>query len=163
MSILLTLYSCTFAVSSYIIYLHHHMLVNMKLDVSGFKRIAFLGCKFHWSSLFRIVQQKQSFQYWHSRIVESLWKTLVNVYIICHIHHLLFLYCHLLYEQISPSALQMYFTEQCKHHARPSVRKLAYFNADMNYINPASFAIPWNIPFLSSNSVEGASNSATLP
>lgn len=64
----------------------------------------------------------------------------------------------------------MYFPEQClielktQHQAKQTLLKLSsFFNTDTDYINPASFAIPWNIPFLSSNSVEGASNSAILP
>ena len=90
------------------------------------------------------------------------------------VHHLSLSCCHSLRvnipEQILPLTFQVYFTGQClielkhKHHAKQPVLKLSsYFNAGMSYINPASFAIPWNIPFLSSNNVEGASNSAILP
>ena len=145
------------------------MLVNMKLDANGFKRITYSSCRFHCSSLYRIAQLKQSWQYWHSCFCREFVKNSSQC-----VHHLSFLCCHSLrvniHEQILPSTFQVYFTEQClielkhKHHAKQSVLKLSlYFNAGMSYINPASFAIPWNIPFLSSNNVEGASNSAILP
>ena len=37
-------------ICSYILYLQHMMLVNVKLDISGCNRIAFEGCRLHWSS-----------------------------------------------------------------------------------------------------------------
>ena len=47
-------------ICSSILYLHHMMLVNMKLDISDCKRIIFQGCRLHWSSSFLMVQLKQS-------------------------------------------------------------------------------------------------------
>ena len=56
------------------VYLQFPSLIapNVKLDVSGFKGIMFQGCRFPWSSSFSIAQLKQSWQYWHSCIAESL-------------------------------------------------------------------------------------------
>ena len=44
---------------SFLLYLRHMMLVNVKSDVSGYKRIAFQGCRLYWSILFLMVQLKQ--------------------------------------------------------------------------------------------------------
>ena len=33
-----------------LLYLHYMILVNVKLDVSGYKEIMFQGCIIHWSS-----------------------------------------------------------------------------------------------------------------
>ena len=35
-------------ICKFLLYLHHMILVNVKLDVSGYKRIIFQGCRFHW-------------------------------------------------------------------------------------------------------------------
>ena len=48
------------------------MLVNGKIDVSGCNRITFQGYSLRWSISFLMAQQKQSWQYWHFCIVESL-------------------------------------------------------------------------------------------
>ena len=56
-------------ISSYLLYLYHMMLVNVKLDVSGHKRIMFQVCRFHWPCLFLIVQVKQNWQYWQGSLV----------------------------------------------------------------------------------------------
>ena len=63
---------------SFLFYLQHMMLVNMKLDISRSNRITFQGSWLHWSIYFLIVQPKWSWQYWHSYIVEILWKTLLR-------------------------------------------------------------------------------------
>ena len=47
------------------------MLVNVKLDVSGFRRIIFQGYKLHWFSSFVMARLKQSWQYRHSCFVEG--------------------------------------------------------------------------------------------
>ena len=54
------------------------MLVYVKLDVSGYERIIFKGCRLHWSSSFLMAQLKQSWQHWHSCIAESLCKSLLE-------------------------------------------------------------------------------------
>ena len=45
------------------------MLVNVKLDVSGYNVITF-----HWFTSFLMAQLKQNWQHWHSCIVDSLWE-----------------------------------------------------------------------------------------
>ena len=70
-ALLSTLYSHFCSFSSY---LQHIRLVNMKLDISGYNRITFQGCRLHWNSSFLMVQPKRSWQYLHSCIVENLWK-----------------------------------------------------------------------------------------
>ena len=65
-------------ICSFLLYLQHMVLVNMKIDISGFNSITFQGCRLRWSSYFLMVKVKQSWQYWHSCIVESLWKTLMT-------------------------------------------------------------------------------------
>ena len=42
------------------------ILVNIKSDISGWNRITFQGCTFHWSSSFLMTELKQSWQFWHS-------------------------------------------------------------------------------------------------
>ena len=59
-------------------YLHHMMLVNVKLHVRGCKRIIIKGCRLHYSSSFLMVQLKQRWQYWHFCIAESLWRTVLS-------------------------------------------------------------------------------------
>ena len=63
-------------ICSILLYLQHMMSVNMTWDITGCKRITFQGCRPHWSSFFLITQLKQIWQYRHSCIVESFWKTL---------------------------------------------------------------------------------------
>ena len=63
-------------ICSFHLYLHHMLLVNMTLDISWYNRVTFQGCTLQWSSSFLMEQLKQSWQYWHSCIVKSLWKTL---------------------------------------------------------------------------------------
>ena len=53
-------------------------LVNPKLDISRSKRITFEDYKIHCSCSFLMAQLKQSWQYWHSCIAESLWKPLLE-------------------------------------------------------------------------------------
>ena len=48
-----------------------------KLEISGYNRIIFQGCRLHWSSSFLMAELERSWQYWHSCIAESLWKTLL--------------------------------------------------------------------------------------
>ena len=57
-------------ICSFLPYLQHMMLVNMQLDISGYNRITFQGCRLHWYSSF-LMAQNGSWQYWHSCIVES--------------------------------------------------------------------------------------------
>ena len=63
-------------ICSFLLYMHHMMLVNIKLDISGHKLITFQGYKLHWSGSFLMAQLKRSWQYWHSCIAQSLWKPL---------------------------------------------------------------------------------------
>ena len=56
---------------SFLLYLQHMVLVNMKLDISGCSRITFQGCRLHWPSSFLMAQLKLSWQYWHFCIVVS--------------------------------------------------------------------------------------------
>ena len=62
-------------IHKFLLYLHHMILVNRKLSVSGCK-ILFQGCRLHRLSSFLMAQLKQSWQCWHFCILESLWKTL---------------------------------------------------------------------------------------
>ena len=59
-------------------YLHQMILVNVKLDDSGYMSITFPGWRIHWSCLFLMAQLKQSCQYWHFCVAQSLWKTIVT-------------------------------------------------------------------------------------
>ena len=52
---------------SFLLYLHQMMLVNVKLDISGFQ-----GCGLHWSNPFLMVQLKRSWQHRNSWIADSL-------------------------------------------------------------------------------------------
>ena len=61
----------TIYTGSFLLYLQHIILVNMKLDNSGCNRITFQG-PIHWSSSFLTAQLKQSWQYYHSYIVKTL-------------------------------------------------------------------------------------------
>ena len=54
-----------------------YMLGNV--NVSGQKKIAFQGCRFHWSSSVLMTQPKQSWRNWHSCVVKSLWKLFVSL------------------------------------------------------------------------------------
>ena len=51
-------------------YLHCMMLVHVKLDIGGYKRITFQGCRLHQSSSF---QNWQNWQYWHLFACEKLY------------------------------------------------------------------------------------------
>ena len=59
-------------ICSFLLYLQYIMLVNIKLDICGYKLIRFQGCRLHWSDLFLMAQLKRSWQYWHSCIMQSL-------------------------------------------------------------------------------------------
>ena len=61
----------------FLLYFWNILLVNMKINIRGFNRITFQGCRLHWSSSFLMAKLKRSWQDWYSCIVESLWKTLV--------------------------------------------------------------------------------------
>ena len=63
-------------ISHIFFHMSHRKLVNVKLDISGFKRITLLRCRFNWSCLFQITQLKWSWQYWRYCDVESMWKPL---------------------------------------------------------------------------------------
>ena len=83
LALLPTLYSNKFTVSfficSFFLYLWNIMLANTKLDITGHHKIIFQVYRLYWSSCSLIGQLKQSWQYCHSCIAETLWKTLVNV------------------------------------------------------------------------------------
>ena len=55
-----------------LLHLHHMMLVNVKIDVSGYEKITIQGYRLHWFSSFLMAQWKQS---WHSCVVGSLRKS----------------------------------------------------------------------------------------
>ena len=57
-------------VCSFLLYLYHMIIVNVKLDVD--MRIIFQDCRLHWSSSFSMAQLKRSWHYWHS-CIEGLW------------------------------------------------------------------------------------------
>ena len=57
---------------SFLPYLQHMMLVNVRLDISWHKRIIFQGYKLYWSSSFLMTQLKLSWQYGYDCIVENL-------------------------------------------------------------------------------------------
>ena len=52
------LYICYF-----LLYLHHMILVNMKLDINGDTRITFQDCKLHLTCLFLMAHPEQSWQF----------------------------------------------------------------------------------------------------
>ena len=54
-----------------------NMLVNVTLDITGYKQIIFQDWRLRWSFPFLKTQLKRSWQYWHPCIVESLWKNLL--------------------------------------------------------------------------------------
>ena len=56
-----------FAVSFFI------LIIFAKLQITGYKRNTFQGW-IHWCGKFQMAHLKQSWQYWHSCITESLWK-----------------------------------------------------------------------------------------
>ena len=45
------------------------MLVNVKLDISGYNIVTF-----HWFTSFLMAHLKQNWQHWHSCIVDNLWE-----------------------------------------------------------------------------------------
>ena len=63
-------------ICSFLLYLQHMMLINVILDIRGCNRSTFEGCRLYWSSSFLKAWLKQNWQYCHSCVVESLWKTL---------------------------------------------------------------------------------------
>ena len=67
-------------ICSFPLCLHHMMLVNVKLGISGSMRTVFEGCRFHCFSSFLMPQLKRSCQYLHSCIAERLCKTLLINY-----------------------------------------------------------------------------------
>ena len=69
-------------ICSFLFNLQPVMLVNVKLDISGCNSITFEGCRLHLTSTFLMAQLKWRYQYCHSCIVQSLWKTLL-VYLLC--------------------------------------------------------------------------------
>ena len=75
LAVLPTLY---FHICSFLLYFEQMMLVNAKLDTSGYNRIIFQSSRLHWSSSCLMGQMKWSWQYWHSCIVESLWKNPIS-------------------------------------------------------------------------------------
>ena len=65
-------------IHSFLHYLYHEVLANVKLDINWCKRITFQGYRHHCYCYFLMAQPKQSWQYWHSYIVGRSWKTLLN-------------------------------------------------------------------------------------
>ena len=63
---------------SFLLYLHHMMLVNVTLDITWYKRIIFQYSRLYWSCSFLMAQLKQSWQYWHSCIAQNLRKNLIT-------------------------------------------------------------------------------------
>ena len=61
-----------FYTSSSLLYLTHMMLVNVRLDVRGYKGIVFQGCRLYYTSPFLMVQLERSWQYWCSCIAENV-------------------------------------------------------------------------------------------
>ena len=57
---------------SFLLYLHHMMLVNVKLDMKGHKEVIFQRYKLQQSGSFVMAQLKQNWQYWQACIAESL-------------------------------------------------------------------------------------------
>ena len=57
---------------SFILNICHSIVVNIKLYISGYKRIIVQGCRLCWSCSFLMAQLKQSWQYWHSCLAEIL-------------------------------------------------------------------------------------------
>ena len=62
-------------ICSFLLYLHQLMLVNVKLEIKGCRRIIFQGYNALWGQLTFNGRAKQSWQWWYSCVVESLWKT----------------------------------------------------------------------------------------
>ena len=77
LALLPTFFCINTYIYSFLLYLHHMMLVNVELDVRGYKGISFQCWRFHWSSSILIAELKQIWQYWHSCNVERSWKTLL--------------------------------------------------------------------------------------
>ena len=50
------------------------VLVNAKLDITGYNRITYQGWILWWSSKFEMPHLKQNWQHWHSCIAGSMWK-----------------------------------------------------------------------------------------
>ena len=47
-------------ICNFLLYLQHMILVNAKLNICGYKRITFEGCRFRWLSSFLMGQLKRS-------------------------------------------------------------------------------------------------------
>ena len=65
-------------IRGFLLYLQYLLLVNIKLDIIGCKRIKFEYYILDYSCSFLMAQLKQSWQYWHSCTAESLWKPLLD-------------------------------------------------------------------------------------
>ena len=60
----------------------HVIVVNVKLYISMYRRVIFQGYRFFGILIISSGTAKQSWQYWHSCIVESLLKTIMGFFII---------------------------------------------------------------------------------
>ena len=60
-------YTCSF-----LLYSNCIVLVNAKLDITGYERITFQGWILWWCSKFQMAQLKHKWQYCHSCIAQSL-------------------------------------------------------------------------------------------
>ena len=78
LTLLSTSYYIQVIICSFLLYLQHIMLVNMKIDIIGCNMITFQCCILHWSSSILMAQLKWSWQYWHSCIAERLWKPITR-------------------------------------------------------------------------------------
>ena len=58
-------------IPSFLLYVHHMILVNVKLNVSEHTRILFQCSKHYWSSCFLMTQLKRSWQYWRKFVKTS--------------------------------------------------------------------------------------------
>ena len=70
-------YYCQLCICHFLLYLQRMMSVNVKLENKGYMKIIFQGHMFYWNSWFLMAELKRSWQYWHSCIAESLWRTLL--------------------------------------------------------------------------------------
>ena len=69
-------------ICSFLLNMCHVILVNVKLYISMYRRVIFQGYRFFGILIISSGTAKQSWQYWHSCIVESLLKTIMGFFII---------------------------------------------------------------------------------
>ena len=80
---------CVFPyICSFLFYSNGIILVNTKLDITGYKRITYQDWLLQWSSKFQMAQLRHKWQYCHCCIMESLWKLRLSKFDFRH-----FLFC----------------------------------------------------------------------